>query len=75
MSEQCSSVVVKDVNTVIKVGKMTQRQWQEVFSIVRKEQKELFSGLFDQDRYDELSKILDDLYPIAYRKGENHDIR
>ena len=51
---------------------MTQRQWQEVFSIVRKEQKELFSGLFDQDRYDELSKILDDLYPIAYG---DHDIR
>ena len=45
---------------------MTQRQWQEVFSIVRREQKELLTGVFDGDRYDELSKILDDLYPIAY---------
>ena len=44
---------------------MTQRQWQEVFSIVRNEQKELLK-FWDKDRYDELSKILDDLYPIAY---------
>jgi len=44
---------------------MTKRQWQEVFSIVRNEQKELLK-FWDKDRYDELSKILDDLYPIAY---------
>ena len=44
---------------------MTQRQWQEVFSIVRNEQKGLLKEFWDKDRYDELSKILDDLYPIA----------
>ena len=48
---------------------MTQRQWQEVFSIVRREQKELLK-FWDKDRYDELSEILDDLYPIAYG-GQN----
>ena len=41
---------------------MTQRQWQEVFTIVRREQKELLSGEFDKDRYDELSEILDDFF-------------
>ena len=44
---------------------MTQRQWQEVFSIVRREQKGLLAT-FDEDRYNELSDILDELYPIAY---------
>ena len=44
---------------------MTQRQWQEVFSIVRKEQKGLLS-MFDEDRYNELKDILDKLYPLAY---------
>ena len=51
---------------------MTQRQWQEVFSIVRKEQKELFNRSFSKERYDQLSEILDDLYPIAYG---GHDVR
>jgi hypothetical protein len=47
---------------------MTQRQWQEVFSIVRREQKELFSeyDAFPTERYNELNDILDQLYPIAY---------
>ena len=49
---------------------MTQRQWQEVFTIVRREQKELLSEFWDKDRYEELSKILDELYPIAY--GGHH---
>ena len=44
---------------------MTQRQWQEVFSIVEREQKGLLE-FWDKNRYEELSKILDDLYPIAY---------
>ena len=48
---------------------MTQGQWQEVFSIVRKEQKQLLK-FWDKDRYDELSRILDELYPIAYG-GQN----
>ena len=39
---------------------MTQRQWQEVFSIVRKEQKGLLA-MFDEDRYNELKDILDKL--------------
>ena len=48
---------------------MNQRYWQEVFCIVRKEQKQLLK-FWDKDRYDELSKILDELYPIAYG-GQN----
>ena len=31
-----------------------------------KEQKGLLKEMWDKDRYEELSKILDDLYPIAY---------
>ena len=44
---------------------MTGRQWQEIFSIVRREQKSLLA-LYDEDRYNELSDILDQLYPLAY---------
>ena len=44
---------------------MTGRQWQEIFSIVRREQKSLIA-LYDEDRYNELSDILDQLYPLAY---------
>jgi len=44
---------------------MTQRQWQEIYTIVRREQKGLLAT-FDEDRYNELSDILDELYPIAY---------
>ena len=46
-------------------GNVTNRQWQEVFSIVRREQKSLLT-LFDEDRYNELTDILDQLYPLAY---------
>ena len=45
---------------------MTQRQWQEVYTIVRREQKGLLKEMWDKDHYDELSAILDELYPIAY---------
>lgn len=44
---------------------MTGRQWQEIFSIVRREQKSLLA-LYDEDRYNELNDILDQLYPLAY---------
>ena len=44
---------------------MTQRQWQEVFSIVRREQKGRLA-FFDEDRYNELTDILDELYSLAY---------
>ena len=46
-------------------GKLTKRQWQEVFTIVRREQKGLLE-MFDEDRYNELNDILDKLYPLAY---------
>jgi len=53
---------------------MTQRQWQEVFTIVRREQKGLLKEMWDKDHYDELSKILDNLYPYAYgAKDEGPD--
>lgn len=45
---------------------MTQRQWQEVFTIVRREQKGLLKEMWDKDHYDELSDILDNLYDYAY---------
>ena len=45
---------------------MTQRQWQEVFTIVRREQKGLLKEMWDKEHYDELTAILDELYPIAY---------
>ena len=44
---------------------MTQRQWQEVFTIVRREQTQLLQ-FFDEDRYNELTDILDNLYDYAY---------
>jgi len=44
---------------------MTQRQWQEVYTIVRREQKGLLS-FYDEDRYNELTDILDNLYDYAY---------
>jgi len=44
---------------------MTQRQWQEVFTIVRREQKKHLE-FFDEDRYNELTDILDNLYDYAY---------
>ena len=55
-------------------GKLTKRQWQEVFTIVRREQKGLLAT-FDEDRYNELNDILDKLYPLAYtsRQQPIHD--
>lgn len=50
-------------------GKLTKRQWQEVFTIVRREQKGLLQ-FFDEDRYNELGDILDKLYPLAYTSKE-----
>jgi len=44
---------------------MTTRQWQEVFTIVRREQKGILA-MFDEDKYNELTDILDQLYPLAY---------
>ena len=44
---------------------MTQRQWQEIFTIVRREQKSLLA-FYDEDRYNELTDILDNLYDYAY---------
>ena len=43
---------------------MTIKQWQEVFRIVRNEQKSLLK-VWDENRYEELSQILDELYPLA----------
>lgn len=48
---------------------MTQRQWQQVFTIVRREQKGLLQ-FFDEDRYNELTDILDNLYDYAYPSSE-----
>ena len=55
-------------------GKLTKRQWQEVFTIVRREQKGLLA-MFDEDRYNELNDILDKLYPLAYTSKQQpiHD--
>lgn len=50
---------------------MTYRQWQEVFSIVRREQKESLA-LYDEDRYNYLSDILDELYPLAYNDNRSN---
>ena len=45
---------------------MTQRQWQEVESIVRKEQERSLQHL-NNTRYDELRPILDELYKLAHQ--------
>ena len=44
---------------------MTQRQWQEVEAIVRREQQSLLQ-FWDKERYDELNSILDELYTLAH---------
>ena len=44
---------------------MTQRQWQEVEAIVRKEQDRALQHM-NTHRYDELSTILDELYTLAH---------
>lgn len=52
---------------------MTQRQWQEVFSIVRKHQKESFTRLRGDymKEYEELREILNELYTYAYDQKDN----
>ena len=46
---------------------MDQRQWQEVFSIVRKHQQNQFGGSrYSQKEYDSLTTILNELYSFAY---------
>ena len=50
-------------------GKLTNRQWQQVFSIVRQKQKTLLEQ-YDEDHYNELTEILDKLYPLAYTSKE-----
>jgi hypothetical protein len=51
-------------------GKLTKRQWQEVYTIVRREQKGLLKEMWDKDHYNELTDILDKLYPLAYTSKE-----
>ena len=46
---------------------MTNRQWQEVEAIVRKEQTHALQNMNNR-RYDELSDILDELYTLAHGK-------
>ena len=48
---------------------MEQRQWQEVFTIVRKYKKNMLSTSYSCSEYEKLNKILDELEPYAY--GEN----
>jgi hypothetical protein len=51
---------------------MKQRQWQEVFTIVRKYQKNMLGASYDsydRSEYEKLTKILNELEPYAY--GEN----
>ena len=45
---------------------MEQRQWQEVFSIVRKHQRNLPNTYHTSEYYIKLREILDELYPLAY---------
>jgi hypothetical protein len=45
---------------------MTERQWQEVYTIVRKYQFALHATTNNQEEYDKLKDILDNLYPLAY---------
>jgi len=49
-------------------GNVTDRQWQEVESIVRKHQRSLLATFNheDKERYDELNPILDELYDLAH---------
>ena len=51
---------------------VTERQWQEVFSIVRKYQRNMAGNRYYENYYADLSKILDELYPLAYAEA-NYD--
>jgi hypothetical protein len=44
---------------------MTQQQWQEVEAIVRREQVQALQHM-NTKRYDDLKKILDELYELAH---------
>jgi len=45
---------------------MDQRQWQEVFTIVRKYQRNMLGTTYDRSEYVRLTKILNELEPYAY---------
>ena len=45
---------------------MDQRQWQEVFSIVRKHQRNMVGTSYDRSEYEKLTKILYELESYAY---------
>ena len=45
---------------------MEQRQWQEVFTIVRKYQRNMLGASYDRSEYERLTKILNELEPYAY---------
>ena len=45
---------------------MTEREWQDVYTIVRKYQFALLATSGNQEEYDKLKSILDNLYPLAY---------
>ena len=49
-------------------GNVTDRQWQEVESIVRQYQRSLLATFNheDKERYEELKPILDELYDLAH---------
>ena len=49
---------------------MQQRQWQKVFTIVRKYQRNMFGTSYDRSEYEKLTKILNELEPYAY--GESN---
>ena len=46
-------------------GNVTNRQWQEVEAIVRREQVKALQHM-NNYYYDELQDILDELYPLAH---------
>ena len=50
-------------------GNVTERQWQEVEAIVRKEQERALQHL-NNVRYNELTPILDELYSLAHPPKE-----
>lgn len=49
---------------------MTDRQWQEVEAIVRKEQIQALQHMNNR-RYDELSAILTELYTLAHGQNDS----
>lgn len=51
--------------TNVLMGKITTTQWQLIHSIVQLKQQQ--SLPYDEDQYNELSDILDKLYPLAYK--------